>query len=146
MGDLFRRIWEDVIHRTEGPMSLRFILQPLISVVFAIRAGMKDAKSDTVPYLWRFISSKGKGKEIAKEAWKDVGKVFIVGVTLDIVYQLILIYGLKEKATFYPFESILVAFILALVPYLILRGPANRIIKMFGKKNKSSGSSKINSI
>jgi hypothetical protein len=50
-----------------------------------------------------------------------VGKVFIFAVVLDVVYQWIVLKFV------YPGEVIIVAFILAIVPYLILRGIANRI-------------------
>ena len=75
MQDLFNRVIETLIDRTEGPMNLRFFLQPTMSLIFAIRAGLKDAKNGTQPYLWRFfISDKGKRSNIAKEGWKDFGK------------------------------------------------------------------------
>jgi hypothetical protein len=134
MTDLFTRIWDNLVARTEGPMHFRFLIQPAMSLFFAIRAGLRDAKNDRAPYLWRFKTSKGQRKEIAREAWKDVGKIFIIGIILDIIYQLIVIYGLKDQEKFYPLESILVAFGLAIVPYIIFRGPANRIISMFIRK------------
>ena len=136
MIDIFTRVWDNLVARTEGPMNLRFFIQPTMSLIFAIRAGLRDAKNDRVPYLSRLKASKGQRREIAGEAWKDVGKIFIIGVILDIIYQLILIYGLKKKDMFYPLESILVAFGLAIIPYIIFRGPANRIARMFIKKSK----------
>jgi len=43
---------------------------------------------------------------------------------LDVVYQLI------ELHFVYPGEALIVAFILAILPYLILRGPAMRVARM----------------
>jgi len=134
MLDLLSRIWQNLLERTEGPMSLRFLLQPGMSLFFAIRAAIRDAKNGTVPYLWRFLYSKEDRKTVAKEGWKDVGKIFIIGTLLDIVYQLVVIFGLKTKDNFYPLESLIVAFLLAIVPYLLLRGPLNRLITMFTRK------------
>lgn len=134
MDDIFVRIWHNLIERTEGPMHFRFFLQPTMSLIFAIRAAMKDVRAGTVPYLWRFFSSeKGKRTEVAKEAWKDVGKIFILGTILDVVYQLVVIFSKKTEEKFYPLESLLVAFALALVPYLLFRGPVNRLVRMFVK-------------
>jgi hypothetical protein len=48
--------------------------------------------------------------------------VFILAMVLDVVYQLI-----EHRWTVYPGEAVLVAIILAIVPYLLLRGPINRI-------------------
>jgi hypothetical protein len=139
MDDIFTRIWHNLVERTEGPMHFRFLLQPTMSLIFAIRAAISDAKSGRIPYLWRFASShKTERKGIAKEAWKHVGKIFILGMILDIVYQLVVIFGLKTEAKFYPLESIIVAFALAIIPYLLFRGPVNRLVRMFVKKDDGS--------
>ena len=57
------------------------------------------------------------------EGWKDVAKVFLVAIVMDFVYQII------ELRWFYPEEAVIVATLLALLPYLLLRGPANRIAR-----------------
>src|ERR1700741_4374516 len=102
MIDLLTRIWDNLVARTEGAMHFRFLLQPLMSLIFAIRAGIRDAKTGTVPYLWRFMAEGNERKQIAAEAWKDVGKIFILAVVLDIVYQLVVIFGEQQKEGFYP--------------------------------------------
>jgi len=136
MEDLFTRIWTNLIDRTEGPMSLRFFIQPTMSLIFAIRAGLKDARNGTIPYLWRFFVSKGERRNIAHEGWKDFGKIFIVGVVLDVIYQLIVVYKLKSEAWFYPLESIIVAIALAIVPYLLFRGPISRVLSLLKRTPK----------
>jgi hypothetical protein len=57
-----------------------------------------------------------------------VGRVFVFAIVMDAAYQLIVFRWL------YPVEALLVAVILALVPYLLIRGPVNRIAKMISKK------------
>ena len=52
-----------------------------------------------------------------------MGRVFILALVLDAVYQIIVIHFL------YPGEMIIVAIILAIVPYLILRGLVTRIAR-----------------
>jgi hypothetical protein len=78
------------------------------------------------------IVQKGERKSLVKEGWKDVGKVFIVALIMDIIFQLMVL------KTVYPFESIITAFILAFVPYLIFRGIVNRILILFGSKKKNA--------
>ncbi len=81
-------------------------------------------------------SAPDQRKELVKEGWKSVGKIFIVAIILDVVYQL------RVHSTVYPGETLIVAFALAIVPYLVLRGPINRLVRL-GKKptlRKSSGS------
>lgn len=139
MQNLFERVWENLLARTEGPLNLRFVIQPILSLIFAVRAGRRDAKNDQAPYLWKFIFSAGRRTGIAAEAWKDVGKLFITGTIMDIIYQLISIYGTETEDRFYPLESLIVAFILAIIPYILVRGPINRLIRLFIKKDNSTG-------
>jgi hypothetical protein len=58
-----------------------------------------------------------------KDGWKSVGKVFILALVLDIVYQII------ELRFVYPGEAIIVAFVLAILPYLVLRGLVTRLAR-----------------
>jgi len=67
---------------------------------------------------------------MVKEAWKRIGKVFILAVVLDVVYQLIVLHFV------YPGEALIVAFTLAIVPYVILRGPAMRVARMIEARRK----------
>lgn len=133
MEDILARYFDDLIARTEGPLHLRFFIQPTVSLIFAVRAAFKDAKEGTVPYLWRFIVAKDKRLHVAKEGWKDVGKIFVVGIAFDIIYQLIMIFKVKSTPYFYPLESITVAVCLAIVPYILFRGPTNRIVTWLRK-------------
>lgn len=136
MMEIFSRVWENLWERTQGPMNLRFYLQPAMAIFFALRAALRDVKQKRVPYLWRFATSDGYRREIAQEGWKDFGKVFIIAIILDIVYQLVVIFSLKTKSSFYPLESIIVALLLAFIPYVLIRGPVNRLVCLF-TKNKS---------
>jgi hypothetical protein len=132
MEDLLARIWENLGLRVTGPMKFRFILQPLMSLFFAYRAGKRDAHSESVPFFYGLIFNTGGRKDLMKQGWKDVGKVFILATVLDIVYQLILIFSKETQGAFYPFESIIVAIVLAFIPYLIFRGIFNRLFRKTG--------------
>jgi hypothetical protein len=121
MEELFARVLENLVGRIHGPMSFRFLLQPLIAIIFAVRDGRKDAREGQVPYFWAMFSNPAHRRELLRNGWKSVGKVFIVALILDAVYQYI---ALKW---FYPGEALVVAFVLAIVPYVLLRGPANRL-------------------
>ena len=56
-----------------------------------------------------------------KDGWKSVGRVYIFAIVMDAIYQFIVL------KTFYPAEALIVAIILAIVPYLLIRGPVSRI-------------------
>jgi hypothetical protein len=123
MDDILTRFAEAVTVRITGPMKFRLLLQPTMAAFFAIRAGLADARRGSSPYLWTFLSDPAQRGEMAEDAWKDIGKVFILAAVLDAVFQFIV------SRWVYPGEAILTAVILALVPYLILRGTVTRIVR-----------------
>jgi len=67
-------------------------------------------------------------RDLLRDGWKSVAKVFTLAAIIDIVYQLIVFKWV------YPVEVLILAFLLACVPYLVLRGPVNRLVSMFRNK------------
>jgi len=125
-------IWERVIGnlfgRLDGPLHFRFIVQPLMATIFAIVDGVKDAKAGKPAYFWDLFFTSGHRKELIRDGWKRVGKIFVLAVILDVIYQL------KFQGTLYPGEILIVALVLAIAPYLVLRGPVNRVVRLWEKK------------
>jgi hypothetical protein len=121
---LVARIMENMVARVTGPMKFRLVLQPCMAIFFAVREGLKDARQGKPPYFWACLTDRGEREAMLKEGWKSIGKVFILAVVLDIVYQLI-----EHRWTVYPGEAALVAIILAIIPYLLVRGPINRLVR-----------------
>jgi hypothetical protein len=122
--DLLTRILENLIDRVSGPMKFRLILQPLMAIIFAIRAGLKDAKEGRPPYFWAIFTDPVNRRDMLRDGWKSVGRIFILAIIIDAIYQFIVFRW------FYPGEAILVAAILAFIPYLLIRGPVNRIARL----------------
>jgi hypothetical protein len=121
--ELLTRVWEDLAGRIGGTMSFRLILQPAVAIFFAIRDGLKDARNDRPPYFWIIFTDPAQRSGLLHEGWKAVANVFVMAVVIDIVYQYVVFRW------FYPGEALMVAFILAFVPYLMIRGPVNRIAR-----------------
>jgi len=123
--DLLTRFWENLVGRIGGTMSFRLILQPAVAIFFAIRDGRKDARDGRPPYFWTIFSDPAHRRDLLREGWKAVSKVFIVAVVIDVIYQYLVFRW------FYPGEALIVAFVLAFVPYLLIRGPVNRIARLW---------------
>jgi len=123
MDDIWMRFVQDMVDRVSGPMKFRLLLQPVMASIFAIMAGLKDAKAGKPPYGWALFTDPAHRVDMIKDGWKSVGKVFILAIVLDVVYQIVVLRFV------YPGEVIIVAFLLAIVPYLILRGLVNRIAR-----------------
>jgi hypothetical protein len=125
MDHMWTRIVDNMIDRVSGPMKFRLVLQPVMAAIFAIRSGLADAKAGRTPYFWSLITNPAQRDYMLEDGWKSVGKVFILAMVLDVVYQII------EQHFVYPGEVIIVAFILAILPYLILRGLVTRVARRF---------------
>lgn len=122
ISELSRAI-EQLFGRASGPFHIRLLLQPIVSITFAVRAGLRDARLGNPPFLWEFVDDIGQRKRLVKSVWKDVGTLAVVAFSLDFVYQLI---ALK---TFYWLQALIVMFTLALLPYLFLRGLVTRLAR-----------------
>jgi hypothetical protein len=122
MEELWQRFVENLIGRLDGPLHFRIIVQPLMAVIFATLDGIKDARAAKPAYFWALASSPEHRKELLKDGWKHFGKIFILAIILDLVYQI------KVHHTVYPGEMLLTALVLAVLPYVLLRGPVNRIM------------------
>jgi hypothetical protein len=59
---------------------------------------------------------------LVRQALHDVGKVFVVGVGLDVVFQLIAL------RTLYSVEALLVGILLVVLPYVIIRAGVTRVL------------------
>jgi hypothetical protein len=123
MDDIWMRFVENMLDRVSGPMKFRLLLQPIMAAIYAILSGLKDARTGKPPYFWSLVTDPAHRADMIKDGWKSVGKVFILALVLDVVYQ---IYVLRFV---YPGEAIIVALVLAILPYLILRGLVTRIAR-----------------
>ena len=116
MFNLIARIWGNLIGRIGGPLSFRLIIQPLVTAWFALRAGWNDAHQGQIPYGWEFISSPVKRRDLLRECWKDIAKIFVAAMILDLLFQII------ERQWLHPAEALIVAAVLVLLPYKLLSG------------------------
>ena len=130
MRDMLMRALMDVTDRVGGPMTFRIILQPLMAAILAFRAGLKDAQQGRPPYFWTILTDPSQRADLVREGWKSVARVFVLAIVMDVIYQLIVLKWV------YPFELILVAILLAVVPYLLIRGPVNRIVSRLRRKRE----------
>ena len=132
MEDIFTRFLEHLVGRVEldAPMKFRLVLQPVMAVIAATRSGLRDAKAGKPAYLWALFTDPGHRKDMLRDGWKSVGRIFILGIIMDVIYQIIVF------RRFYPVEALVVAAVLALVPYVLIRGPVTRVLR--GKYKKTS--------
>jgi hypothetical protein len=138
VSDMIVRGWANFLDRPQGTFGFRFILQPTIAAILALRAGYKDAAQNRPAYLWAAITQPAYRSQLLHHGWKDIRTPFLVSATLDAIYQLI------THRFIYPLELLFTATLLALVPYLILRGPFNRVARRFFGVGRSAAPAKKN--
>jgi hypothetical protein len=125
IGDYLADSWDMLVGRTGGPFKLRLILQPTVAALLAIRAGLADARAGRPPYLWAIKSADDEHdrRKLFRDGFGDVKKVFFIALALDIVYEIVVYRWV------YPVQALIMAIVLALIPYLCLRGIVTRLAR-----------------
>jgi hypothetical protein len=123
--EIFSWLSNQLVGRIDGPLKFRLILQPAVAVFFAIRDGLNDARLGDVPYFWAIFTEPSRRMDLIRDGWKAVAKVFLFATVMDLIYQYLVLGWI------YPVAALSIAFILAFVPYLLIRGPVNRIARAF---------------
>ncbi|MGJ0510118.1 MAG: hypothetical protein ACR652_23955 [Methylocystis sp.] len=103
-----------------------------MAALLALPAGVRDAKDGRQGYLWAIARNPKRRRQLLHEGWRGARLPFFVSVVLDCIYQLITSHFL------YPLELLFTATLLALVPYALLRGPFNRIARLFFARSQEA--------
>jgi hypothetical protein len=123
VGETVKQIGQDLIGRAHGPFAFRLVLQPMAAAFIACRAGLRDARAGYPPFGWAVIANPAGRHDLLLECWKELARVFSLAVAVDLIYEQIVFHAI------YPAQSLLVATVLAVLPYPLFRGPLNRIVR-----------------
>ncbi len=121
--DVVSRMWADLLARPRGPFAFRLVVQPLIALALAVRDGIGDAKTGRSPYFWTVVNDPRERSKRIREAFRATGRVGLLALAIDAAYQF------KVHGWIYPGEAFGIALLLALIPYLLIRGPVDRIAR-----------------
>jgi hypothetical protein len=123
LADPHSNLMMDLIRRTTGPLKFRFILQPSMAILLAVRDGLRASREGRTSYFWEFCTRPAERRKLWGECWKSTGKIFILAFVLDCLFQLFVLHW------FHLYGALIVAFVLAVVPYVIVRGPVTRLAR-----------------
>jgi hypothetical protein len=123
--EMISRGWENFLARPNGSFGLRFYVQPTMASLLALRVGIQDARDGRRGYLWAILTGPERRLQLLHEGWRGAMTPFLLAIALDCIYQLMTI------GFVYPLELLFTATVLALVPYALLRGPFNRLARLF---------------
>jgi hypothetical protein len=123
--EVIERLWHQLIDRPSGPMSFRFILQPSMAAIAAVHDGIRDGSAGRPPFLWTIASNPQERTERLHEGLTATARIILLGLAMDAIYQVLVFQR------FYPVEAVIIAVLLAFVPYLLIRGPITRIARLW---------------
>ena len=132
MPEILQKIYQDELGRVYGGVMLfRFFLQPTMACIAAVKDGLKDAREGKPMFFWALLSEPEHRKEFLQNGWKSLGRTIILGLVMDTIYQV------RQLKALYPIEAILTVGILAIIPYLLVRGPVNLWTRKLTAKHKA---------
>jgi hypothetical protein len=117
-----------LIAQPSGPLAFRLILQPIMAAILAILDGLKDARAGRPLYTWTILTDPAQRASYLREGLKRVCRVIVFALVMDAIYQFLVLRW------FYPVEALVTAFVLAVLPYLLIRGPAARLARRWHRR------------
>ena len=126
------RFYTDLLGRAEGPMTFRFVLQPTMALLMAIRDGIKDARAGRAPYFWTIVNDPDHRRASLHEGAKATGRILLLGLVMEIIYQY------RVFGTFHVLEAANFILLLCFLPYLVMRGPINRLMRWWMTRRHSN--------
>ena len=137
MEDTLVRIWNHLVGRLTGPLTLRLLLQPTMSTLFAVRDGLRDTRAGRSPFLWTILGSPDDRRRLIREGLIAIGKLAVMAIVLDFVLPADRVPPhLSRRSDRRGVPS-------RIVPYFVLRGPVNRIASLWvrpGERAADQGS------
>jgi hypothetical protein len=112
------RFFEDIPKRLVGPGKARFVLQPLLAILFGWRAGRADALHGRPFFLSRLFGGATERGTLVKETIEGIGILLLMGVLMDSLFQWVLL-GIS-----YPGAALVVGPVLITFPYAVARALA----------------------
>ena len=94
-----------------------------MATFYAYRDGARDAQAGRPPYLRTMFTHPDQRRTLLRDGLASISRVIALGIVMDLLYQAIVLRGIR------PLELIVIVLVLAVVPYLLIRGPVNRLLR-----------------
>lgn len=130
--EIHRRFWADIFDRIHGPMTFRFYLQPTMAAIAALPDGINDAKLGHKSFFWSALWDSSAPKGRLREGLISTARVVLLGLSMDVIYQF------KVLDRFYPGEALMMAILLAVIPYFVFRWIVESVVR-WSWAHKGSG-------
>ena len=127
--EFLTRFWDQLIAQPHGPLAFRFILNPVMATILAVRDGLKDARAGRPLYTWTLLTDPVHRAGYLREGLKRVSRVIVFALLMDAIYQYLVLRW------FYLGEALVTVFVLAVLPYFLVRGPAARLARRWHRRD-----------
>jgi hypothetical protein len=118
-----QRFWADIFGRFGGPMTFRFYLQPAMAFIAALIDGINDARYGHKSFFWSVRGDPTQRAGRLREGLISTARVALLGLSMDAIYQF------KVLDRFYPAEAVMMALLLAVIPYFIFRWIVEKVAR-----------------
>jgi len=95
--------------------------------ILAFRDGLKDAREGRPPYTWTLWTDPAYRASYLREGLKRLSRVIIFALVMDAIYQFMVL------RRFYLGEALVTVFVVAVLPYWLIRGPIARIARRWNR-------------
>jgi hypothetical protein len=104
-----------------GKFQIRLILQPVLAMLLGLRFGVRDAKQGRAPYFASMVGQKHDRGQMLRQSLRDAIIPLCIAFVIDAILQQLINHHIR------PVASLVVGGLLVFLPFLIVRGLANRI-------------------
>ena len=121
--EVHQRFWDDIRGRWDGPMTFRYYLQPTMAAIAALHDGIRDARLGHRSFFWTALWDHTQRAGRLRQGLHSVSRIVLLGISMDVIYQH------KALHRFYPVEAVMIAILLAVLPYFVFRWIVERVAR-----------------
>jgi hypothetical protein len=94
-----------------------------MATILAILDGLKDARAGRPLYTWTLLTDPAQRGVYLRQGLRRVPRVIIFALVMDAIYQFMVL------RRFYLGDALVTVFVVAVLPYLLIRGPVARMAR-----------------
>ncbi len=83
--------------------------------LYILHDGIKDAREGHKSFFWTALWDPSQHSGRLREGLTSTARILLLGLSMDVIYQF------KVFDIFYPAEAVVIAILLAVVPYFVFR-------------------------
>jgi hypothetical protein len=80
-----QRTWVNLVSCPSRQFGLRFLIQPAMATILAIRGGLKNARTGCSPYFWTIVARPEKRGGRVREGFAATWKVIVMALMIDAI-------------------------------------------------------------